>query len=56
MARLLSAEEQILNNYGWVDEKAGIVHVPIERAMDILAQSPPPARGVSEIENRRGMQ
>ena len=31
-------EEQILNSYGWVDEKAGVVHIPIERAMQLLAQ------------------
>ena len=31
-------EEQILNSYGWVDEKAGIVHIPIDRAMELLAQ------------------
>ncbi len=27
-----------LNGYGWVDERAGIAHVPIERAIDILAE------------------
>jgi hypothetical protein len=32
------AEEQKLNSYGWVDEKAGTVHIPIERAMELLAQ------------------
>jgi hypothetical protein len=31
-------EEQTLNSYGWVDEKAGAVHIPIERAMQLLAQ------------------
>lgn len=31
-------EEQTLNSYGWVDEKAGIVHIPIDRAMQLLAQ------------------
>ena len=28
-------EEQTLNSYGWVDEKAGIAHIPIDRAMDL---------------------
>jgi hypothetical protein len=32
------AEEQKLNSYGWVDEKAGTVHIPIERAMELLAE------------------
>ncbi len=31
-------EEQTLNSYGWVDQKAGIVHIPIDRAMELLAQ------------------
>jgi hypothetical protein len=31
-------EEQTLNSYGWVDQKTGAVHIPIERAMQLLAQ------------------
>lgn len=31
-------EENILNTYGWVDQKAGVAHIPIERAMQLLAQ------------------
>lgn len=31
-------EERTLNSYGWVDEKAGIVHIPIERAMRLIAE------------------
>jgi len=31
-------EEKTLYTYGWVDEKAGTVHIPIERAMDLLVQ------------------
>jgi len=31
-------EEQTLNSYGWVDEKAGVAHIPIERAMELVAQ------------------
>jgi hypothetical protein len=31
-------EEQTLNSYGWIDEKAGVVRIPIERAMQLLAQ------------------
>ena len=32
------AEEQELNSYSWIDEKAGTVHIPIERAMELLVQ------------------
>jgi hypothetical protein len=38
------AEEQKLNSFGWVDEKAGSVHIPIERAMELLAQRGLPLR------------
>jgi hypothetical protein len=31
-------EEQTLNSYGWVDEKNGVVRIPIERAMQLTAQ------------------
>ena len=37
-------EEQTLNSYGWVDEKAGAVRIPIERAMDLVAQRGLPTR------------
>jgi ADP-ribose pyrophosphatase YjhB (NUDIX family) len=31
-------EEQTLNSYGWVDQKAGVVRIPIDRAMQLIAQ------------------
>ena len=31
-------EEQTLNSYGWIDEKSGVVRIPIERAMQLIAQ------------------
>jgi hypothetical protein len=34
----LLGEEQTLDSYGWVDQKAGIVRIPIERAMQLIAQ------------------
>jgi hypothetical protein len=27
-------ENDLLNQYGWVDQKAGTVHIPIDKAMD----------------------
>jgi hypothetical protein len=38
------AEENTLHSYGWVDEKAGTVRIPIEHAMDLLAQRGLPVR------------
>ncbi len=37
-------EEDTLSTYGWVDQKSGIVHIPIDRAMDLLAQRGLPVR------------
>lgn len=37
-------EEETLATYGWVDQKAGIVRIPIERAMDLIAQRGLPTR------------
>jgi hypothetical protein len=31
-------EDEVLNHYGWVDQKAGVVRLPIDKAMDILAK------------------
>jgi hypothetical protein len=31
-------QENQLNSYGWVDEKAGVAHIPIERAMELTVQ------------------
>jgi hypothetical protein len=31
-------ERAALADYGWVDPKAGIAHIPIDRAIDILAE------------------
>jgi len=40
------AEEQILSTYGWVDRPAGVVRIPIERAMSLLAErAGSPAKG-----------
>jgi hypothetical protein len=38
------AEDQTLATYGWVDRDKGVVRIPIERAMELLAQRGLPAR------------
>src|SRR5690349_5962434 len=35
-------EDEILNSYGWADQQAGVAHIPIEQAIDIIA-----ARGLA---------
>jgi hypothetical protein len=39
-----SAEERQLTTYGWMDRSTGVVHIPIELAMDRIAQ-----RGVAPL-------
>ncbi len=31
-------EQQRLNSYGWVDRKAGLIHIPIARAIDLILE------------------
>ena len=33
-----AAEDQALGTYGWVDQAQGIVRLPVDRAMEIIAQ------------------
>jgi hypothetical protein len=37
-------EEAELNTYGWIDRTAGVVRVPIERAMELVLQRGLPTR------------
>jgi hypothetical protein len=50
-----SAAESDLNGYGWIDRARGIVKIPIERAMTLLASRglpvrPPIQNGPTELE------
>ena len=38
LRKFLMDQENQLNSYGWVDEKAGVAHIPIERAMELIVQ------------------
>ncbi len=33
-----AAQRRLLSSYGWVDRKAGVVRIPVDRAMDLVAQ------------------
>jgi len=41
---ILLQEEKALYSYGWIDEKAGTVRIPIDRAMDLIVQRGLPVR------------
>ena len=44
LRQLRVAENALLSSYSWVDRDAGIVKIPIDRAMEILAKKGLPAR------------
>lgn len=50
-----AAEDSVLNSYAWVDKERGIVRIPIQRAIDILAQRGLHSRPQSN-ENQRAAQ
>ncbi|MBZ5627245.1 MAG: hypothetical protein LAO06_00085 [Acidobacteriia bacterium] len=39
-----AAQEEQLDSYGWVDQKNGVAHIPVERAIDIVSQQGLPVR------------
>lgn len=43
LATFAQAQQQ-LQSYGWVDQAGGVVHIPIERAMELLVAQGLPAR------------
>jgi hypothetical protein len=44
LTSIRQAQDDTLYTYGWVDEKAGIARIPIDRAMDLLVQRGLPVR------------
>jgi len=45
LAAWRAREDVVLHSYGWIDRKAGVVRIPIERAMDLIAGRGLPVRG-----------
>jgi hypothetical protein len=50
LEQLRAQEDKLLSTYGWIDKSAGVVRIPITRAMDIIAQKGLPARSPSEAQ------
>jgi hypothetical protein len=44
MQQLNTQEEHTLTTYGWVDKKAGVVRIPIDRAMELQLERGFPTR------------
>jgi hypothetical protein len=49
MYNMRANEDQILNSYGWVDQKAGVARIPVEDAMKALAQQGLPTRPATQL-------
>jgi hypothetical protein len=39
VVKLKQRELDQLNGYGWVDRKAGVAHIPVDRAIDVLTRT-----------------
>lgn len=48
--RYRNQQDNLLNSYGWVDPSAGVVRIPVTRAMDILLQKGYPIRSTGPVE------
>jgi hypothetical protein len=47
LKQMRQTTEVVLNSYHWVDKEAGVVGIPVDRAMQILAEKGLPARDQS---------
>lgn len=45
LERLRASDDRQLNSYGWIDKQRGIINIPIERAMELIAERGLPTRG-----------
>jgi len=48
MQEMSTEQDAILNNYGWVDKEAGVVRIPIERAIELTLERGLPSREQEE--------
>jgi hypothetical protein len=44
LRELRTREDAELNSYGWIDRTSGVVRIPIDRAIEIIAKNGVPAR------------
>ena len=55
--QFVHGEQDYLDSYGWVDEGTGQIHIPIERAKELLLQRGIPARAAGNgapVDQREG--
>jgi len=49
LKRFRDEEEHLLTSYGWVDQNAGVVRLPIDRAKALLLERGLPVRSAGEV-------
>ena len=42
LKQLTEANQELLNSYGWIDRRQGIARIPVDRAIELLAESGSP--------------
>jgi hypothetical protein len=50
LQRMHEAEDAVLHSYHWVDRETGVVGIPIDRAIAILAEKGLPVRDEAKVE------
>jgi len=53
LAAFRAREDAELHSYGWIDKDAGVVRIPIERAMELIAERGLPVRKQSKEEGTK---
>lgn len=56
LRQLLEQQNRVLHTYAWVDQKAGVVRIPIDRAMHLLLERGIPVRGATPAKSSLGKQ
>lgn len=54
LRKFRAMEAKTLEGYGWIDEKAGVAHIPIDEAKKRLLERGLPVRAGAPLEDRAG--
>ncbi len=45
LRQIRASEAERYNSYGWVDQRTNVVHIPVDKAIDLLLEKGVPSRG-----------
>jgi hypothetical protein len=54
LREMRKAEESLLNTYSWLDREKGLVRIPVERAMELLAKKEGERREATGASQKKG--